>query len=122
MPRFPSHVFQGALNTVISSFLVRVRGTREPERSITHSQNLEKFIREVQAFILDEGYSRDRKWDEKVKHFRVEFDKLQTAVHQYVLNTAVFTPRLMVFLLLTGPKMVNQCHNQAFLVSCHPQG
>lgn len=72
----------GAIGTIVASFLVRVRGTREPERSVTHSQNLEKFIRELAAFILDEGLSRDRKWDSDVQRFRLEFDKLQTAVHQ----------------------------------------
>jgi len=72
----------GAINTVISSFLVRVRGTREPERSKTHAENLEKFIRELESFMLDEGQSRDRKWDDKVWKFRTEFDRLQTAVHQ----------------------------------------
>lgn len=75
---------QGAIGTIIASFLVRVRGTREPERSVTHSQNLEKFIRELEAFILDEGLSVDPKWDYNVKEFRLEFDKLQTAVHQCV--------------------------------------
>ena len=68
---------------------MRIRGTREPERSVIHSQNLEKFIRELEAFILDEGLSRDRKWDPEVKHFRQEFDKLQTAAHQYVNTAAV---------------------------------
>jgi len=72
----------GAINTVISSFLVRVRGTNEPARSKTHAENLEKYIRELNAFILDEGKSRDRKWDNKIWEFRREFDRLQTAVHQ----------------------------------------
>ncbi|KAF8525831.1 hypothetical protein BU17DRAFT_62393 [Hysterangium stoloniferum] len=72
----------GAINTVISSFLVRVRGTREPERSKTHAENLEKFIRQLNSFILDEGNSRDRKWDDEVTRYRSEFDRLQTAVHQ----------------------------------------
>ncbi|KAF8591106.1 hypothetical protein K439DRAFT_1381064 [Ramaria rubella] len=72
----------GAIGTIISSFLVRARGTREPERSVSHSQQLEKFIRELQAFIEDEGHSRDRKWDREIKRFRTKFDELQSAVHQ----------------------------------------
>ena len=94
-----------------------MRGTREPERSITHSQNLEKFIRELEAFRLDEGHSRDQKWDENVKRFRVEFDKLQTAVHQCVTRPITYyrdARKTDMFFLLLGPKMVNQCHNQVF--------
>lgn len=71
---------------------MRARGTREPERSVTHAQNLEKFIRELEAFILDEGLSRDHKWDDEVKRFRVEFDKMQTAVHQCVSTLTTSAP------------------------------
>lgn len=72
----------GALGTIISSFLVRVRGTREPERSKSHAQNLEKYLRDLKAFMADEGGSRDRKFDPDVRRFRNEFERLQSAIHQ----------------------------------------
>ncbi|KIJ52602.1 hypothetical protein M422DRAFT_243386 [Sphaerobolus stellatus SS14] len=72
----------GALGTIISAFLVRVRGTREPDRSTAHAQSLEKFIRELEAFILDEGGSYDRKWDAEIKRFRTQFDRMQSGIHQ----------------------------------------
>ncbi|GJJ08285.1 hypothetical protein Clacol_002495 [Clathrus columnatus] len=72
----------GALGTIVSAFLARIRGTREPERSKTHSQNLEKYIRELRAFIEDHGMSQGREHDDRIGYFRDGFNKLQTAIHQ----------------------------------------
>jgi len=72
----------GAMNTIISSFLVRVRASQEPERSTAHAESLGRYCRELEAFMDDEGGSYDRKWDADIKRFRGEFDRLQRAAQQ----------------------------------------
>lgn len=66
----------------MSAFLARVRGTREPERSKSHSENLEKYIRDLKAFVEDHGMSTGQEHNERIDRFRDEFSRLQTSIHQ----------------------------------------
>ena len=47
----------GGFGTVVASYLARSRGSGEPELSISRVKDLQKFIREVEAFVQDHGES-----------------------------------------------------------------
>jgi hypothetical protein len=73
----------GGLSTMVASYLARARGSNEPELSIIRTKDLDQFIRECEAFILDcghltgyEGNESDRKLNEKLDMFRTRFEEL----------------------------------------------
>ena len=46
----------GGLSTLAASYLAKARGSGEPERSAKRARELESFIRDLQAFMLDHGH------------------------------------------------------------------
>ncbi|KAH6913537.1 hypothetical protein BKA70DRAFT_725242 [Coprinopsis sp. MPI-PUGE-AT-0042] len=66
----------GALTTVVASYLARTRGSNEPELSITRVKDLEKFIRELEAYILDFGQYIGDEHDVKIAAFRTSFEEI----------------------------------------------
>ncbi|RXW19594.1 hypothetical protein EST38_g6263 [Candolleomyces aberdarensis] len=66
----------GGLTTMIAGYLARTRGSNEPELSITRVKDLDKYIRETTAFILDHGDSDDPMHDDRIRSFRMEFEEL----------------------------------------------
>ncbi|KAF8072263.1 hypothetical protein FPV67DRAFT_1667688 [Lyophyllum atratum] len=66
----------GGLATVVASYLARARGSNEPELSITRTKDLEQFIRECQAFQLDNGHIASGEHDEQLHRFRSRFEEL----------------------------------------------
>ncbi|KAF8228338.1 hypothetical protein L208DRAFT_1292146, partial [Tricholoma matsutake] len=46
----------GGLNTLVAAYLAQARGSNEPELSITRFKDVERFIRECQAFQMDYGH------------------------------------------------------------------
>ena len=67
----------GGFSTVVASYLARARGSNEPELSITRVKDLDQYLREVNAFILDhEDATGDKKLDEEVERFRRRFEAL----------------------------------------------
>ena len=47
----------GAISTILASYLAKVRGSGEPEFSTIRARELNTFLREVGAFIIDHGPS-----------------------------------------------------------------
>ena len=45
----------GAISTMLASYLAKVRGSGEPEFSTIRTRELNTFLREVDAFIMDHG-------------------------------------------------------------------
>ena len=45
----------GAISTILASYLAKVRGSGEPEFSTIHARELNTFLRDIEAFILDHG-------------------------------------------------------------------
>ncbi|KDQ12354.1 hypothetical protein BOTBODRAFT_134921 [Botryobasidium botryosum FD-172 SS1] len=75
----------GALSTIIASFLARARGTNEPERSKAHSNSLQKYIRDLQAFLLDFGDEVCTPGDEidvKVRELRDALEELENTTQR----------------------------------------
>lgn len=62
--------------TVVASYLARARGSNEPELSITRVKDLEQFIRECEAFQMDQGHTVGDKYDSKLDGFRSRFEEL----------------------------------------------
>ncbi|GLB40751.1 hypothetical protein LshimejAT787_0806220 [Lyophyllum shimeji] len=66
----------GGLSTLVASYLARARGSNEPELSITRVKDLEQFIRECQAFIMDNGHVLTGEYDAELFRFRSRFEEL----------------------------------------------
>lgn len=69
----------GGMSTVVASYLARTRGTNEPELSITRVKDLEKFIRECDAFIMDYGHltgDSDGELNKELDRLRKRFEDL----------------------------------------------
>jgi hypothetical protein len=77
-------VFGGIL-TILATYLARVRGSGEPERSRARAQDFASFIRDMEAAMLDRGWQvsagsgdggeRDP-LDDEVDAFRRRFEEL----------------------------------------------
>lgn len=46
----------GGMSMLTASYLAKARGSGEPEFSTTRVKNLENFVREAEAWILDNGH------------------------------------------------------------------
>ncbi|EPQ53180.1 hypothetical protein GLOTRDRAFT_24252, partial [Gloeophyllum trabeum ATCC 11539] len=46
----------GGMATLIASYLARMRGSSEPDSSIRLTKDLDQFIRDIEAFVLDHGH------------------------------------------------------------------
>ncbi|PIL32603.1 hypothetical protein GSI_05306 [Ganoderma sinense ZZ0214-1] len=46
----------GGMSTLAASYLAKARGSGEPDASAKRAQDLESFIRDLQAFVLDHGH------------------------------------------------------------------
>lgn len=66
----------GGLSTVIASYLARARGSGEPELSTARVKDLEKFIRDLEAFIMDHGEKIGNDYDEQLSEFRGRLEEL----------------------------------------------
>ena len=47
----------GGFSTIFASYLAKVRGSGEPEFSSIRGRELSSFLREVHAFVVDDGSS-----------------------------------------------------------------
>ena len=45
----------GGVSTILASYLAKVRGSGEPEFSSIRGRELSSFLREVHAFVVDDG-------------------------------------------------------------------
>ena len=67
---------QGGLSTLCASYLARMRGSKEPQLSITRAKDLDQFIRECEAFNLDRGHITTGEEDAKLDDLRRRFEEL----------------------------------------------
>ncbi|KLO17701.1 hypothetical protein SCHPADRAFT_821164 [Schizopora paradoxa] len=67
----------GGVGTIIASFLARARGSNEPELSTSRVKDLERFIRDCEAFIEDHGTEPpDDRTNRKIDDLRSQFEEL----------------------------------------------
>ncbi|KAK0473590.1 hypothetical protein IW261DRAFT_1342421, partial [Armillaria novae-zelandiae] len=60
----------GGISTLTAAFLTRARGSNEPERSLLVAKDLEQFIRECKAFLVDFGSSTEEVHKRDVQRLR----------------------------------------------------
>ncbi len=61
---------------MFASYLAKVRGSGEPESSKARVKDLERFIREVEAFLTDYGDVNTNRLDGKIQSLRLEFEEI----------------------------------------------
>ena len=66
----------GGLSTLVASYLARMRGSNEPELSITRTKDLEQFIRQCNAFQMDRGHITGNEEDDTLNELRRKFEEL----------------------------------------------
>jgi len=66
----------GGLSTLTASFLARMRGSGEPELSVSRTRDLEQFLRVLDAFKTDRGHIRDGQEDAKIEELRNRFEEI----------------------------------------------
>ncbi|PBK63651.1 hypothetical protein ARMSODRAFT_894097 [Armillaria solidipes] len=66
----------GGISTLTAAFLTRARGSNEPERSLMVAKDLEQFIRECKAFLVDFGSSTEDVHKREVQRLRNRFEEI----------------------------------------------
>jgi len=66
----------GGFSTIVASFLARMRGSGEPERSQRRIKDLDQFIRDCEAFQMDRGHLTGSEEDQALEDFRKRFEEL----------------------------------------------
>ncbi|KAH8990663.1 hypothetical protein EDB86DRAFT_1758057 [Lactarius hatsudake] len=66
----------GGAATLVASYLARMRSSSEPEASRSRAKDLDRFLREVQAFQLDHGIAKEPRWDDEIDKFRSRLEKI----------------------------------------------
>ena len=78
-------MFLGGAGTAIASYIARARGTNEPQMSLQRATDLQKFIRDITAFIEDHGEIEGFEYDLQIVAFRERFEGiLGNETDQYV--------------------------------------
>ncbi|KAG2352913.1 hypothetical protein BDR07DRAFT_1343431 [Suillus spraguei] len=69
----------GGMSTLVASYLARMRGSNEPELSITRVKDLDQYLRDCLAFEMDHGheYGTDKNGlNDRLEHLRKRFEEL----------------------------------------------
>lgn len=64
------------MSTLAASYLARARGSGEPEKSIVRAHDLDHFIRDAEAFLLDHGHLTGIEYDAQVQRYRARFEEI----------------------------------------------
>ncbi|KAG2064341.1 hypothetical protein BDR04DRAFT_265996 [Suillus decipiens] len=69
----------GGMSTLVASYLARMRGSNEPELSITRVKDLDQYLRDCLAFEMDHGHengSDKNGLNDRLEHLRKRFEEL----------------------------------------------
>ncbi|KAJ7475151.1 hypothetical protein B0H11DRAFT_1664923, partial [Mycena galericulata] len=66
----------GGFSTIVASYLARARGSNEPELSIARCKDLDQYIRECDAFMMDLGHLTGNEHDQRLNILRDNFEEL----------------------------------------------
>lgn len=72
------------MSTLVASYLAKARGSKEPELSIVRTRDLEHFIREIEAFMLDHGHVDTDVWDKDINRFRLQLEGILSNADEWV--------------------------------------
>ena len=62
--------------TLAASYLAKARGSGEPEVSSIRCRDLDGFIRDIEAFMLDKGYIVGPEYDARIERYRRRFEEI----------------------------------------------
>ena len=74
----------------MASYLARMRGSNEPELSLTRCKDLEQFIRECETFMLDFGHLTGGEHDAKLNGLRKRFEDILGSSNRWVSIDPLF--------------------------------
>ncbi|KAH9895728.1 hypothetical protein C8Q73DRAFT_643822 [Cubamyces lactineus] len=66
----------GGMSTLAASYLAKARGSGEPEVSSIRRRDLDGFIRDIEAFMLDKGYVVGPEYDARIERYRRRFEEI----------------------------------------------
>ncbi|OSD00392.1 hypothetical protein PYCCODRAFT_1437514 [Trametes coccinea BRFM310] len=66
----------GGMSTLAASYLAKARGSGEPEVSYIRLRDLESFIRDCEAYMLDKGSYAGHEYDNRVERYRRRFEEI----------------------------------------------
>ncbi|RDX50765.1 hypothetical protein OH76DRAFT_1348570 [Lentinus brumalis] len=66
----------GGLSTMAASYLAKARGSGEPEESTRKAQDLNSFVRDCEAFMLDHGHKTGPDHDDMIMRYRRRFEEI----------------------------------------------
>ncbi|KAI0631656.1 hypothetical protein C8Q77DRAFT_1035471, partial [Trametes polyzona] len=66
----------GGMSTLAASYLAKARGSGEPEVSSIRCRDLDGFIRDCKAFMLDKGYMLGPEYDARIERYRRRFEEI----------------------------------------------
>lgn len=64
------------MTTLAASYLAKARGSGEPEFSAGKCRDLEKFERELSAYILDHGNKAGERHSSTIQKYRDQFEEI----------------------------------------------
>jgi hypothetical protein len=88
MQCFSKDYVLGGMSTMVASYLARMRGSSEPELSITRVKDLDQFLRDCAAFQMDHGHeygTPENKLDITLNELRKRFEELLGNADGYVI-------------------------------------
>ncbi|KAH9939654.1 uncharacterized protein BXZ73DRAFT_43677 [Epithele typhae] len=66
----------GGMSTLAASYLAKARGSNEPEASQRRVQDLESFVRDCEAFVMDHGHLVTSDYDWMIDRYRRRFEEI----------------------------------------------
>ncbi|OJT09252.1 hypothetical protein TRAPUB_14327 [Trametes pubescens] len=66
----------GGMSTLAASYLAKARGSGEPEVSAIRARDLDGFIRDCRAFMLDNGFVVGTEYDARIERYRRRFEEI----------------------------------------------
>lgn len=76
---FSKNYTSAGISTVVASYIARMRGSNEPQLSITRVNDLDEFLRDCTAFELDYGYkygTSENTLDDQLNGLRKKFEEI----------------------------------------------
>ncbi|OCH87995.1 hypothetical protein OBBRIDRAFT_780872 [Obba rivulosa] len=77
----------GGISTLAASYLARARGSGEPEHSALRCRDLENYIRDLEAYMLDKGHLVGDEYDPMIDRYRRRFEEVLGNASTGVGNT-----------------------------------
>lgn len=66
----------GGISTIVASYVARVRGSGDPEKSRLRARDLDQFIREAELFEMDYGFAKGDEYKEELMSFRTRLEEI----------------------------------------------